>query len=604
MTASAVRFAEAASDKDQTHPWYLIDWEECEKVVEGLQRRIVEAVKAGNWRRVSKLQGLLVHSFSAKALAVRRVSEDNGGRHTPGVDRIVWDSAESKYSAIFSLETRGYKAIPLRRKGIPKKGSDKVRYLGIPAMKDRAMQMLYQFALDPVVEVQSDRNSYGFRKERCAWDAIAQLHTVLCHQDNAKWVLEGDIKGCFDNIGHQWLLEHVPMFKPVLKQWLEAGFVDETGFHETDSGTPQGGIISPTLANCALNGLEAWVETKAKGWLKARGIKRVEETYKAMKVNVVRYADDFVITGDSKEFLRDGITPIVKEFLGERGLELQMQKTHITHIHDGFDFLGFNIRKYVGKSGRAITLTKPSKDNMKASLEKIRGVLKEGLHWLPTYVIMRLNPIIKGWAQYHRFGAATASFVRYDWQVFRALMYWARRRHNDASKDFLHRKYFLRRGQRRLLFGVKHGRVLRDGRIRNLYLALATDLKCSTRWSKIRGDANPYDAEYEEYFIQRQRVKMEKSQKGRRLMLKLWRRQDHNCLVCRRKLDRIGDGYTHIHHVWDKEEMGKWWDSDLNKALLHRTCHLKAHRNPQTFQRLLDDYETLLEAKLGLRRRK
>jgi RNA-directed DNA polymerase len=297
--------------------WHHIEWPDAYRTVARLQTRITKAVKAEDWRKVRTLQRLLTNSSSAKALAVRRVTE-NQGRKTPGVDKQTWDTPETKWSAVNSLCNRGYKPKPLRRIYIPKSNGDK-RPLGIPTMHDRAMQALHLLALDPIAEVTGDSHSYGFRRGRCTTDAIEQVRNVLGRKSSSQWVLEGDIKGCFDNISHDWLIANIPMDKRILKKWLKAGFIEMGHLFPTHAGTPQGGIISPVLANMALDGMQKELETLFTTVRQARDA----------KVNLVRYADDFIITGSSPELLERRVKPLVAHFLATRGLILSEKKTRI-----------------------------------------------------------------------------------------------------------------------------------------------------------------------------------------------------------------------------------------------------------------------------------
>jgi RNA-directed DNA polymerase len=328
-----------------------------------LQLRIVKAWQEGRRRKVKILQRMLTRSLSGKALAVKRVTE-NQGKRTPGVDGTTWSTPELKSRAVLSLKQRGYKPRPLRRVYIPK-SNGKMRPLGIPTMKDRAMQALYLLALEPIAECTADGNSYGFRLKRSTADAIEKCFTVLCRKTSAKWILEGDIKGCFDNINHDWLIAHIPTDKAILHKWLKAGFIEGRTWWLTKAGTPQGGIISPVLANMALDGLETELRRKFKQAVKFQ---------LSDMVNLVRYADDFIITGRSKEMLENEVKPLIAKFLCERGLELSPEKTSITHIDQGFDFLGFNVRKYNGK-----LLIMPSKKNVHVFLAKVRDQIKVGL---------------------------------------------------------------------------------------------------------------------------------------------------------------------------------------------------------------------------------
>ncbi|MCP3965294.1 MAG: group II intron reverse transcriptase/maturase, partial [Lentisphaerae bacterium] len=336
--------------------WKTINWKAAEKHVWRLQMRIAKATREGKYGKAKALQWILSHSFYAKALAVRRVSQNKGSK-TPGVDGVIWKSNKKKMEAINLLKRRGYQPQPLRRVYIPKKNG-KQRPLGIPCMIDKAQQSLHLLALEPISETVVDKNAYGFRPKRSVADAIEQCFKVLCRRTSAQWILEGDIKACFDEIGHKWLLNNASMDKTILNKWLKSGYIYKGLFYRTDSGTPQGGTISPTLMLLTLSGLEQQVKQMA--------------PKKADKINCISYADDFIITGASKELLENKIKPLVKQFLQERGLELSEEKTKITHISEGFDFLGFNIRKYKEK-----LLIKPAKQNVLSFVRNIKAVIKK-----------------------------------------------------------------------------------------------------------------------------------------------------------------------------------------------------------------------------------
>jgi RNA-directed DNA polymerase len=267
---------------DRPLDWHQINWRRAERTVRRLQIRIAQATQAGKWNKVKALQRLLTRSFSGKALAVRRVTE-NTGKRTPGVDGETWKTPEQKMTAIDRLHQRGYHPQPLRRIYIPKSNGAQ-RPLSIPTMRDRAMQALYLLALDPVAETTADPNSYGFRTARSAADAIEACFIALCRQDRAEWILEGDIRSCFDRIAHEWLVAHIPMEKAMLKKWLKAGYLESHHFHPTEEGTPQGGIASPARAHMTLDGLES---------LLASHFSKTSRAGKRAKVNLIRYADDF-----------------------------------------------------------------------------------------------------------------------------------------------------------------------------------------------------------------------------------------------------------------------------------------------------------------------
>ena len=413
--------------------WYALDWQAINRNVRRLQVRIVQATKASRWGKVRALQRLLTHSYSGKVLAVRRVTENNG-KKTPGVDKEIWDTPEQKTQAVHALKQRGYQPQPLRRVNIPKSDGKTMRPLGIPTMKDRAQQALHLLALDPVVETAADHNSYGFRQQRSCADAIEQCFKTLC-KPNPQWILEGDIKSCFDRISHDWLLAHVPMDRAILQKWLKSGYMEKHVLHETTDGTPQGGIISPALSNCALDGLERLLKEKfpTNKPLSSLG-------GKLPCVNLIRYADDFIITGRTKELLEGEIKPLVEQFLQERGLELSPAKTVITHVEKGFDFLGQNVRKY--PNGKL--LIKPSKKNVKIFLGGIRKTIKAALGMSAADLIHNLNPKIRGWANYHRHVVSTRTFACVDHHIFSSLWRWARRRHPNKNIRWCKQKWLLK----------------------------------------------------------------------------------------------------------------------------------------------------------------
>jgi RNA-directed DNA polymerase len=463
--------------------WDQINWDQTRQEVTRLQARIAKATKAGRWNRVQALQRLLTRSHSGKLLAVKRVTE-NSGKRTAGVDGRVWATPASKIKAAQSLAHRGYQPLPLRRVYIPK-SNGKERPLGIPCMFDRAMQALWLLALNPVAETTADPNSYGFRPKRSTADAIEQCFCCLSKRDSAQWILEGDIRGCFDNISHDWLLSNVPMDKGVLRKWLRAGFVDKGVLFPTEAGTPQGGIASPVLANLVLDGLEDAVRSALGPTKNAR---------QPAKAHVVRYADDFIVTGANRDLLEQRVKPAVETFLAARGLQLAPEKTLITHISRGFDFLGQNVRKYGNK-----LLTKPARKSVKSLLNKLREVMGKNKAATQAKLIMLLNPVIRGWAMYHRHGAAKATFARIDHLVWTRLWRWAKRRHPRKNARWVKARYFHRVGWRDWLFATSDSRV--GGALQyELFRASTLPIR---RHTKIRGDANPFDPAWTAYFQRR-----------------------------------------------------------------------------------------------------
>src|SRR5437588_8688475 len=366
----------AGAAPERTPDWHSIAWKKVWRTVRRLQARIVKAVAEGRWNKVKALVYLLTHSFSGRALAILRVVSNSGAK-TPGVDGVLWNTPEAKSTAFDTLRRHGYQPQPLRRVYIPK-SNGKRRALGIPTMRDRAMQALSLLGLDPIAETRADGHSYGFRLERRCADALEQAHLLLGNRYGPQWILEGDIKACFDRISHDWLLAHVPMDRALLERWLKAGFLEKHAWFATTEGTPQGGIVSPALANRTRDGLQR---------LLAESFAKTPKQQRMNKVHLVRYADDFLITGTSKELLRDQVQPLVAHFLKERGLELSHEKTRITHVEDGFDFLGQNVRRY----GCGKVLTKPSSPSVKTFLSKIQETIDKSGCLTAGVMIQRLN---------------------------------------------------------------------------------------------------------------------------------------------------------------------------------------------------------------------
>ncbi|NKE73500.1 group II intron reverse transcriptase/maturase [Candidatus Manganitrophus noduliformans] len=542
-----------ASSHKEVH-WHQINWRQCHQQVKRLQARIVKATQEGRHGKVKSLQWLLSHSFSAKALAVKRVTE-NRGKNTPGIDQETWSTPDAKSQAVLSLKRRGYKPLPLRRVYIPK-NNGKRRPLGIPTIKDRAMQALYLLTLEPVAETTGDMNSYGFRPERCTTDAVAQCFITLGKAVSPQWILEGDIKGCFDNISHEWLLTNAPLDKVILQSWLKAGFIDKQILYPTEAGTPQGGIISPTLANITLDGLEKVLMKKFPRWTRTKP-----------KVNMIRYADDFIITGNSKELLENEIKPLVEEFLKTRGLEISREKTKVTHIEEGFDFLGWNVRKYNGK-----LLIKPSKKNVKTFLDKVRKITKGNKTATQVGLINVLNPVIRGWANYHKSQVAKETFSSVDHRIWQVLWQWAKRRHPSKGRRWIKEKYFKKVETRNWVFRSETGNALSDGTPEMVTLVKASDTPIK-RHIKIQADANPFDPKWEQYFEHRKLLKMLDSFQENKRLQKLWMDQKGICPIC---LEMIREETRwHVHHILWKSQGGD--DRKSNLVMVHPNCHRQIH---------------------------
>ncbi|MFZ0929148.1 MAG: group II intron reverse transcriptase/maturase [Syntrophobacteraceae bacterium] len=474
----------AGALKDDAAKWNSIDWNEAQRQVRRLQVRIAKAVKDNRWNKVKVLQYLLTHSFYAKLLAVKRVTS-NKGKNTPGVDGVLWKDARAKGRAACSLRRRGYHPQPLRRIYIPKKNG-KLRPLSIPCMYDRAQQALYKLALAPVAETTADKNSYGFREGRSCADAIAAGFNALSHPNSASWILEGDIKGCFDNISFQWMLENIPMDKLVLHKWLRAGYVENGIQYPTRKGVPQGGIISPTLSNLVLDGLENAVRCAVP---------------RQSRINFIRYADDFIITGKSKTILEDAVRPVVEGFLAERGLSLSPEKTLVTHITAGFTFLGQTFCKH----GRVLHIT-PSDQGVLALEQKTGTLIRKHVSAPMPVLIKELNQVLRGWANYHCHVVASAAFKRIDNYVFEHLWRMLRRRHPHKSTKWLIKHYWSATGHK-AVFAVTAMTTKGTAKIYHLIRSKSIGIR---RHVKIRAAANPYMPEDAAYFARRRHNKESK----------------------------------------------------------------------------------------------
>ncbi|KKG34764.1 group II intron reverse transcriptase/maturase [Methanosarcina mazei] len=429
------------TDKELTQQWKNIDWKRVKEVVNNLQSRIASAAKNGNWKTVNKLSRLLTRSFYAKLLSVRKVTTNKGSR-TPGIDGVIWSSSADKMRAALQLTNKGYRAKPLTRKYIRKK-SGKLRPLSIPTMYDRAMQTLHSLVLGAIESAAGDKTSFGFKPYRSTKDAYAYLHLCLSKKVSPEWIVEGDIKACFDEISHNWILDNIPIDKRILKEFLKAGYIENYHLFPTEKGTPQGGPISPIIGNMSLNGLENALAMR----FYSRSDGTIDKSHQnRRKVNYVRFADDLVVTADSPETALE-IIDVIQAFLDPRGLKLSEEKTLVTNISEGFNFLGWNFRKYKGK-----LLPKPSKDSQKEIIKKIRDVLHKAKAWDQDRLIQTLNPIIRGWAEYHNHAVSSAIFNKLDEIVYNMLISWAKRRHSNKGFTWITTKYWHKSGKRKYVF--------------------------------------------------------------------------------------------------------------------------------------------------------
>jgi len=536
--------SERLSDKELlASQWETIDWIKAEQEVNRLQVRIVKATQEKKWNTVKRLQYLLTHSFYAKALAVKRVTT-NKGKKTAGVDKEIWSTSAIKMKAVLSLTDKGYQAKPLRRVYIEKRDKKKKRPLGIPTMYDRAMQALYTLALEPVAETTADTKSFGFRKGRSCHDACEYLFTAMSRRFSPDWVLEGDIKGCFDNISHQWLIDNIPMDKSILKQFLKAGFVFKGELFPTEDGSPQGGVISPILANMALDGMQKVLVDR----FHTNRLGNVDLRFKnTHKVNLVRYADDFVITAATKEIALEA-RELIKSFLKERGLELSEEKTVITHINDGFDMLGWTFRKWDEK-----LIIKPSKQSIQTIVRNLSDtILKRGKAWEQDVLIMKLNQQVQGWANYHQSVVASEAFAHLDYMLYQLLWRWAKRRHPKKGQWWISTKYWHRKGNRNWVFSSEGKQLVRVDHIPIV------------RHRKVKEAANYYLDN--EYFTQRKFNHGMARLSGRFKLI--WKKQKGRCYHCELPLDITED--RDIFFKIPKPSGGK--EEVANMAYVHASC--------------------------------
>ena len=462
---------------------FKVDFKKAQAQVYRLQMRIAKAAQQKRYNKVQALQWLLSHSFYAKLLAVHRVVS-NKGHKTAGIDGVLWNDNADKAKAVLSLKRHGYQSQPLRRILIPKSNA-KMRPLGIPTLYDRAMQALYHLGLNPLAEVWADANSYGFRPKRNCQDALQQCFIVLAKKISPQWILDADIRGCFDHIDHDWMLENIPMDRQILATWLKCGFIEGTVFKRTDEGTPQGGIISATLCNMALDGLEAHVHQAVSN--------------KGSCVNFIRYADDFIITASNRELLSEKVLPAVEAFLSPRGLTLSKEKTHITTINQGFDFLGCTLRKYRGK-----LLITPKRSKVLAFGDTLKALIRKGTPLTTHALIGQLNRKLRGWFHYYRAVVAKSAFATLDFTIYRALWRWMKRRHPKQKKHWIYRRYLnVQQTPNKTYRRIFNGQYRKaDGTTKRITLFKLGDLAIR-RHVKIRAQATAYDPAYRDYFRKR-----------------------------------------------------------------------------------------------------
>jgi RNA-directed DNA polymerase len=537
--------------------WDSVNWRKAHRLVRNLRQRIFRATQANDHRRVRSLQKLMLRSHSNTLTSVRRATQINAGKYTPGVDKVVVKTPEARGKLVDYLSTlQPWRAKPARRVYIPK-SNGKLRPLGIPTVLDRCLQARVKNALEPSWEAKFEGSSYGFRPGRGCHDAIAKIFLLATPNKRKKWVVDADIKGAFDNIDHDFLLRtlgDVPG-KELIKQWLKAGVMEDGAFHDTPAGTPQGGVISPLLMNIALHGMEA-----------ALGVSSNCQGKSAGKRAVVRYADDFVVFCTSQQDAIRVKDILLPPWLAERGLSLSSEKTRIVHLTEGFDFLSYNVRHYrsplVTRTGWKL-LIKPSKKAVTAKRRELRDIWLDLKGHRVKEILYRLNPIIRGWANYHRTVVASATFARMDkWMYHRTARY-VNRRHPDKPQHWKVARYWGKLNKERdddWVFGDKHT---------GQYLLKFKWFEIE-RHQLVRGTASPDDPSLKDYWWSRRKVNMRHLSDSD---MKMVEAQDYRCPICGE--DLINGEELHRHHRVPRSESGS--DSYSNRELVHLYCHQQIH---------------------------
>src|SRR5229473_3985273 len=545
-----------ANGTEKWTDWNAINWRKANRTVRNLRRRIFRATQESDQKQVRSLQKLMLKSYSNRLVSVWRVTQTNAGKNTPGVDKLVIKTPAARGRMVDDLAHYSlWKAKPARRVYIPK-ANNKLRPLGIPVVVDRCLQAMLKNALEPAWEARFEGSSYGFRPGRSCHDAIEKIYGLARPNKTKKWVLDADIRGAFDTISHESLLETIGPVpgKELIKQWLKAGYVEHGAFHATEQGTPQGGVASPLLANIALHGME-----------EAIGVTYDYRGQLIGKRAVVRYADDFVCFCETKEDAQR-VQRILVEWLKVRGLTLSEEKTRIVHLTEGFDFLGFNVRHYpapqTSRTGWKL-LIKPSKESVQDMRTKLK-VLWEKAHGMNVQTVLgKFNPVIRGWANYFRTAVAKEIFSGLDrWMFYKEDRY-TRRMHPKKSTDWRHRTYWGRFQLDRLdpwVFGDKQtgGHLLKFSWVP------------IERHVLVKGTASPDDSRLADYWAKRQAAKARDLASSKQ---KLAKRQQGRCRQCGETL--FNDEELQVHHLLARSQGGK--DSYSNLVLVHLLCHQQIH---------------------------
>lgn len=566
------RMPTASSQTIEITSWREINWKEIEKYVWRLQQRIYRAEFNGHHRKVKQLQRLLMRSKASLLLAIRRVTQINKGKRTAGVDGFKVLNERDRitlYNIMKNYSIYNHNPKPTRRTYIPKKNKSKLRPLGIPTMKDRVYQCIAKFALEPQWEEKFESTSYGFRPKRGCHDAIEAIFKKLV-KGKKQWIFEGDFKGCFDTLNHNYIIEQTKKFpaNKVIVKWLKAGFVDNGVFNETNKGTPQGGIISPLLANIALHGMEEEIDIKYRSKT-TKGVKYTEIDPTKTKIALVRYADDFVIMCETKQEA-ENMYEVIKPYLNKRGLELAPDKTKITHISEGFNFLGFNVRRYAVKINGIDSnklLIKPSKDSIKNLKISIKETFKLCRGSNVGILINRLNPILTGTANYWNTVVSKEIFSQLDFYIWGKTRKFLNGLHPMKSSKWKSNKYFEidKYGQSKDIW------ILTDP-IKGVQLKKMawTPIK---RHELIKYNNTPYNVSLTEYFKDRAIKSFIKDNIS--LRQKLAKKQNYLCPLCGLSITNCEEGLERHHKIPTIKNGSKQLS---NQMLAHTSCHIDWHR--------------------------
>lgn len=544
--------------------WEDIDWMSLEKHMRKLQQRIYHAERDKKNRKVRDYQRLILKSNAALLLSIRKVTQINKGKNTAGIDGFKALTSEERMKLFEKLKKYHvslHNPSPALRTYIPKKNG-KLRPLGIPNIIDRVFQNVIKLALEPQWEARFEMTSYGFRPKRGVHDAIEAIFNKLV-PGKKQWIFEGDFEGCFDNLNHDHILNSIDNFpgKGLIKKWLKAGYVDNNVFHKTDAGTPQGGIVSPLLANIALHGLDEAIGTK----YRTRMRKGVSTFELESPIASIRYADDFVIVCETKDEAQ-GMYKKLQPYLKDRGLKLAKSKTKITHINDGFDFLGFNIRRYSKDQGEKLFI-KPSKESIKVAKLRIKEVFRNKRNNTITKLVSEANSVIRGYAYHWSKVVSKRIFASMDHYIWTLIYRSMKRIHPRKPYKWIKKQYLKpdKHGQSKDKFiftDPKSGRQI----MKMSWVPIV-------RHTMIKHDNSPFDKSLENYFENRQIKRFnDKNVLHRQRLAKI---QKYLCPMCDRSIIDFEEGLEK-HHKTPRIKGGN--DEYKNLQLVHISCHIDHHK--------------------------